>query len=40
MSDQPSLHAKILRQIKRLEQKILELSSYQDEQFVSSIARP
>ncbi|EER22646.1 hypothetical protein REIS_1884 [Rickettsia endosymbiont of Ixodes scapularis] len=36
MSDQPSLYTKILRQIKRLEQKIVELSSYQDEQFVSS----
>lgn len=36
VSDQPSLHAKILRQIKRLEQKIVELSSYQDEQFVNS----
>ncbi|KDO03581.1 MULTISPECIES: hypothetical protein [spotted fever group] len=36
VSDQPSLYTKILRQIKRLEQKIVELSSYQDEQFVSS----
>ncbi len=36
VSDQPSLHAKILRQIKRLEQKIVELSSDQYEQFVSS----
>jgi hypothetical protein len=36
VNDKPNLHAKILRQIKRLEQKIVELSSYQDEQFVSS----
>lgn len=36
VNDKPNLHAKILRQIKRLEQKIVELSSYQDEQFVNS----
>lgn len=36
INNNSALHAKILRQIKKLEQKIIELSSYQDEQFVSS----
>lgn len=36
VKNQPNLQAKILRQIKKLEQKIVELSSYQDEQFASS----
>ncbi|MEY4463444.1 MAG: hypothetical protein RLZZ81_415 [Pseudomonadota bacterium] len=36
MNNNSTFHAKILRQIKRLERQIVELSSYQDEQFVSS----
>jgi len=36
VKNQPNLHAKILRQIRKLKQKIAELSSYQDEQFASS----